>query len=60
VEAERCVDWVRKLDVKNRMYQGIDDAFYNFCKKHDLPKNWNDIEACSHTIVDTIAAARRA
>jgi type I restriction enzyme R subunit len=60
VDEERCVDWVRKTDVKNRMYQNIDDAFYVFCKKHDLPKNWADIEACSHTIVDTIAAARRA
>lgn len=60
VDGERCVDWVRKTDVKNRMYQNIDDAFYLFCKKHDLPKNWSDIEACSHTIVDTIAAARRA
>jgi type I restriction enzyme R subunit len=60
IDRERCVDWIRKSDVKNRMYHSIDDAFYLFCKEHDLPKNWSDIERASHTIVDTIAAARRA
>lgn len=59
VDRERSVDWIRKTDVKNRMYQSIDDAFYLFCKEHDLPKNWSDIERASHTIVDTIAASRR-
>jgi type I restriction enzyme R subunit len=60
IDRERSVDWVRKSDVKNRMYQSIDDAFYLFCKEHDLPKNWSDIERASRTMVDTIAAARRA
>jgi hypothetical protein len=60
IDRERSVDWIRKTDVKNRMYQSIDDAFYLFCKEHDLPKNWSDIERASRTMVDTIAAARRA
>lgn len=60
IDRERSVDWARKSDVKNRMYQSIDDAFYLFCKENDLPKNWGDIERASHTIVDTIAASRRA
>jgi len=58
IDRERSVDWIRKSDVKNRMYQSIDDAFYLFCKEYDLPKNWSDIERASHTMVDTIAASR--
>lgn len=58
INRERCVDWIRKDDVKNRMYKNIDDAFYSFCNDHQLSKDWDAIEQCSRTIVDSIAAAR--
>ncbi|MEA2235830.1 MAG: type restriction enzyme subunit [Thermoanaerobaculia bacterium] len=58
IDRERCVDWIRKDDVKNQMYKNIDDAFYSFCNEHKLEKQWDAIEQCSRTIVDSIAAAR--
>src|SRR5690606_18814739 len=58
IEAEYRVDWVKKDDVKNKMRNNIDDAFYRFCKEREIEPDYDAIDELTETILN-VAIKRR-
>ncbi|MBP9890316.1 MAG: type I restriction endonuclease subunit R [Planctomycetes bacterium] len=55
INNEYIVDWVRKEDVKNRMRNNIDDAFYEFCKARKLDFEGDAVDTISETLLGVAA-----